>query len=184
MMTASWKETHLPTILSRYDLQDIFNADEFGLFYQMLPTNTYHAKGEQCAGGKRSKVRLTGIAAANALGEKLPMFVIGKSVTPRCFKGVKSLPCQYKAQKKAWMDSEIFTAYVKKLDAKFETEGRKIVLIIDNCPAHPVVTGLKAVISFSTTKYNIQDPAHRSRCNQSIEGILPVKSCETSNKVH
>ncbi|WP_227549602.1 hypothetical protein, partial [Acinetobacter baumannii] len=70
---------------------------------------------------------------------------MGKSVTPRCFKGVKSLPCQYKAQKKAWMESEIFTDYVKKLDAKFETEGRKIALIIDNCPAHPEVTGLKAV---------------------------------------
>ncbi|XP_057299235.1 tigger transposable element-derived protein 4-like [Hydractinia symbiolongicarpus] len=73
------------------------------------------------------------------------MFVIGKSVTPRCFKEVRSLPCQYKAQKKAWMDSEIFTDYVKKLDVKFETAGRKIVLIIDNCPAHPEVTGLKAV---------------------------------------
>ena len=144
-MIASWEETHLPTILSRYDLQQIFNADEFGLFYQMLPTNTYHTKGERCAGGKFSKVRLTRLAAGNALGEKLPMFVIGKSVTPRCFKGVKSLPCQYKAQKKAWMDSDIFTGYVKKLDAKFETEGRKIVLIIDNCPAHPEVTGLKAV---------------------------------------
>ncbi|XP_057297585.1 tigger transposable element-derived protein 4-like [Hydractinia symbiolongicarpus] len=144
-MTASWEETHLPTILSRYDLQDIFNADEFGLFYQMLPTNTYHAKGERCAGGKFSKVRLTGLAAGNALGEKLPMFVIRNSVTPRCFKGVRSLPCQYKAQKKAWMDSENFTDYVKKLDVKFETAGRKIVLIIDNCPAHPEVTGLKAV---------------------------------------
>ena len=31
-MTASWKETHLPTILSRYELKDIFNADEFGNF--------------------------------------------------------------------------------------------------------------------------------------------------------
>ena len=31
-MTASWKETHLPTILSRYELKDTFNADQFGLF--------------------------------------------------------------------------------------------------------------------------------------------------------
>ena len=144
-MTASWKETHLPTILSRYELKDIYNADEFGLFYQMLPTNTYHVKGERCAGGKFSKVRLTGLAAGNALGEKLPMFVIGKSDKPRCFKGIKSLPCQYKGQKKAWMDSEIFTEYVRKLDAKFYTEGRKIVLIIDNCPAHPEIADLKAV---------------------------------------
>ena len=33
-MTASWKETHLPTILSRYELKNIFNADEFGRFHQ------------------------------------------------------------------------------------------------------------------------------------------------------
>ena len=30
-------ETSLPTILSRYKLKDIYNADEFELFYQGLP---------------------------------------------------------------------------------------------------------------------------------------------------
>ena len=35
-------------------------------------------EGKRCAGGKLSKVRLTGMAASNAIGEKLPMFVIGK----------------------------------------------------------------------------------------------------------
>ena len=42
-MTSSW----LKTILSRYDLKDIFNADEFGLFYQALPTKTTQLKGEK-----------------------------------------------------------------------------------------------------------------------------------------
>ena len=144
-MTASWEQTHLPTILSRYELKDIYNADEFGLFYQQLPTSTFHLKGQRCAGGKFSKIRLTGLAAGNAIGEKLPMLVIGKSKIPRCFKGVKSFPCQYKAQKKSWMDSEIFTDYVRKLDAMFHKEGRKIVLIIDNCPAHPEMENLKAI---------------------------------------
>ena len=32
-----WKKTHLPTILARYKLQDIFNADNIGLFFQALP---------------------------------------------------------------------------------------------------------------------------------------------------
>ena len=36
-MTAPWTETALPTILSRYTLENIFNPDEFGLFYQCLP---------------------------------------------------------------------------------------------------------------------------------------------------
>ena len=70
-MTVSWKETHLPTILSRYEL--IFNADEFGLFFQAMPNKSMHFKDERCAGGKHSKVRLTGLAAGNAVGEKLPI---------------------------------------------------------------------------------------------------------------
>ena len=103
-MVAPWNETTLPTLLSKYDLKDIFNADEFGLFYQCLPNKTYHFKGQKCSGGKNSKVRLTGMAAGNAIGEKLLMFVIGKSKTPRCFKHIKNLPCKYKSQKKSWMN--------------------------------------------------------------------------------
>ena len=43
------------------------------------------------------------------------------------------------------MDSEIFSDYVRRLDAKFHVEGRKVALIIDNCPAHPNVDNLKAI---------------------------------------
>ena len=63
-MTVPWNETTLPTLLSNYKLEDIFNADEFGLFYQCL--KTYHLSGEKCSGGKSNKVRLTGMAAASA----------------------------------------------------------------------------------------------------------------------
>ena len=35
-MTAPWEETTLPIILARYQLNHIFNADEFGLFYEAL----------------------------------------------------------------------------------------------------------------------------------------------------
>ena len=52
-MTSSWLETYLPTILSRYDLRDIYNADEFGLFYQTLPSKTMELKGEKCTGGMK-----------------------------------------------------------------------------------------------------------------------------------
>ena len=61
-MTAAWKETSLPTILSRFNLKDIYNTDEFGLFYQGLPKKTLHLKGEKCSGGKYSKVHLTKVA--------------------------------------------------------------------------------------------------------------------------
>ena len=41
-MTAPWEETTLPTILARYQLKDIFNVDEFGLFYETLPSKSLH----------------------------------------------------------------------------------------------------------------------------------------------
>ena len=91
-MAAPWDETTLPTILARYQLKDIFNADEFGLFYEALPSKSLRFQGKRCSGEKRSKVRLTGMAGSNALGEKIPMFVIGKSASLRCFKHVRNLP--------------------------------------------------------------------------------------------
>ena len=72
-----WKETSFPTLLSNYELKDIYNADEFGLFYQIHPEKSLHLKKEQCIGGKQCKVRITGMAASNALRNKIPMFVIG-----------------------------------------------------------------------------------------------------------
>lgn len=87
-MTVSWEETTLPTILTNYQLRDIFNADEFRLFHKALPEKSLYLISEKCIGGKHNKIRLTGMAAANAEGKKLPMFVIGKSVKPRCFTGV------------------------------------------------------------------------------------------------
>ena len=41
-MTTSWRETHLPTILSRYKLEDIFNADEFGPCFEQYLTKFWN----------------------------------------------------------------------------------------------------------------------------------------------
>ena len=113
-MTAHWKQTHLATILSNYNLH---------LSFQALPNRTLELRGKKCTGGKHSKVRLTGMSAASATGEKVPLLVIGKSKNPRCFKNMKSLPCMYKAREKSWMDQ------------KFLAQNRNVAFIVDNCPA-------------------------------------------------
>ena len=77
--------------------------------------------------------------------KNFPCFVIGNSANPLCFKHIKSLPCKYTNQAKSWMDSEIFTRWLKELDRKMIAEGRKITMIVDNCSAHPHVEGLQAV---------------------------------------
>ena len=115
-MTVSGNEATFPILLSNYKLEAIFNADEFGLFYQCLPSKSYHLSGGKYSGGKNSKVRLTGMANASATGEKLEMFAIGKSKKPRCFKYVKQLPCRYRAHKKSWMTGVLFEELVRKLD--------------------------------------------------------------------
>ena len=46
---------------------------------------------------------IRGMAARNPMGNKLPMFVIGKAKNPRCFKNVKFLPCCYRNQWNSWM---------------------------------------------------------------------------------
>ena len=75
-MVVGWNETTLPTLLSNYGLENIYNGDELGLFYQCLPYKSYQLKIKKCSGGKHSKIRITGLAAVNAIGNKLPTFVI------------------------------------------------------------------------------------------------------------
>lgn len=54
-----WSEKILPDLLKDYSLDDVFNADEFGLFFKLMPDKSLVFKSEQCHGGKLSKERLS-----------------------------------------------------------------------------------------------------------------------------
>ena len=94
---------------------------------------------------ENKKIRLTGMAAANATVDKIPMFVIGKSKSPCCFRGVKHLHCRYRNQNKSWMDSVLFDEWIREMDTKFTKQKKKLVPIIDNCPAYPTIDNLKYI---------------------------------------
>ena len=68
------------------------------------------------------------MTAANAMGDKLPMLVIGKAKNPRCFKNVKFLPCRYRNQRKSWMDGELFEEWLRELDGMFAFERKMLLL--------------------------------------------------------
>ena len=72
-MVAPWEQTTLPTILFKHDLNQIYNADEFGLFYCAQPNKSLHLKNENWVSGKHSKLRLTRLTAVNAVGEKITL---------------------------------------------------------------------------------------------------------------
>ena len=76
------------------------------------------------------------MAATSATGEKLEMFLIGKS------KKLKQLPCRYRAQKKSWMAGVVFEEWVREHDSSFRAQNRKVTLLIDNCPVHPEIKNL------------------------------------------
>ena len=46
------------------------------------------------------------------------------------------------------MDSVLFKEWVRDLNKKFQTEGRKVALIIHNCPAHLIIENLSHVNFF------------------------------------
>jgi hypothetical protein len=75
----AWKHTTLLYLMAKYSPKDMLNAEEFGLFYNMLPDKTYTFKAASCKGIKVHKERITILVCANLDGtEKLPLLVIGK----------------------------------------------------------------------------------------------------------
>ena len=141
-VVSDWKK-RLETICEGYELGNIFNADETGLFFRALPTRSFvhAAKGEQAKGGKKAKERVS-VLACSATGEKLKPLVIGRSAKPRCFKELVSracLPVDYSSNRRAWMTSKLFEEWLDKLNQSMQQKGRSILLLVDNCSAHPDV---------------------------------------------
>lgn len=132
---------NLPSKIDGYQLKNIYNVDETGLFYNLMPARTLAFKGDNCHGGKKSKDRLTVLLCANADGsDKMTPLIIGKSQKPRCFKNVKTLPVSYDANKTAWMTANIFIEWLKKIDKDMKKQKRKILLFMDQSTAHPQET--------------------------------------------
>ena len=79
-----------------FTLEEIYNCDETGLYYRLLPEKTLAARSENEAPGmKKQKERVTLIACSNATGShKLPLMFVGKAQNPRCFKMLTRVLCQ------------------------------------------------------------------------------------------
>lgn len=131
-------------LMMTFDARDIWNADEFGLFYRQPPSWTLSRK--VVSGSKKEKTRITFLACCNADGtEKMPLMIIGSALNPRAFKkkSGQELGFDYHANKKAWMNAPLFFSWLQRLDQFIgRQEGRKILLLIDNCSAHGTADSL------------------------------------------
>jgi hypothetical protein len=149
----AWQQDVLQKEISKFKEDDVYNADESGLFWHLLPNRTLAFKGtvqilvwkkkmkefpgEPCTSGKKSKERITMLVCANSSGtEKKPIFIVCKAANPRCFKN-KVVPLKYEANTKAWMTGKIFEMWLNEWDKKLQSDKRKILLCLDNFSGHP-----------------------------------------------
>ena len=101
-----------PSLIEGYTKDQVFNCDETGLYYRLLPQKTLASVFETRADGwKKAKDRVTISACANITGSiKLPLLFIGKYARPRCFRNLNLDALQtYMNQKSAWVNAHIFS---------------------------------------------------------------------------
>lgn len=145
----SWTEG-LPAICANYNPENIFNTDETGLFFKQTPCKTYVQKGDKCIGSKTYKQRLTVCLLTNAIGQKEPPIVIGNAKRPRCFGRIdveKDFNLKWRNNKTSWMTSVIFEEVLKTFNSRMKSQGRRVLLFLDNAPCHPniILTNVKLV---------------------------------------
>lgn len=120
-----WLTIKWPLLREGYEDKNIFNADETGLLFKMLPNRTLAFKGESCHGEKGSKERITVFLCASMVGEKRCPVIIGKYLRPRCFKNKIIKQFSYYANKNAWMKSDIFKEELVKWDSELLRKKKK-----------------------------------------------------------
>ena len=105
-----FKENFL-RIVEEFNLSkhQIYNADDTGLFWKLLPDKTYvTGNGKTAKSLKVTKQRLPLLGCINATRlHKLMPRIIGKSKNPRALKNFRN-PITYKNSKNAWMTCAIF----------------------------------------------------------------------------
>lgn len=126
-----------------YDIGNIFNVDETGIFFRLLPHRTYLSTSEnrKTARGTKSmkaKDRVSAYMCTNATGTgKVPMAIIGKSKSPRCFR-VAPCPIKYFSQANAWSDSATFKRWWLEVFLPFIRQWTHlpVLLLMDGCASH------------------------------------------------
>ena len=124
-------------------MDQLYNADQTGLYHQKLPDRMYVKKDEKknYAGAKqmKDKTRITLMVCTAASGRKVPLSIIGKPKNPRCFNDVQK-PMHYMNQGNAWFTKDVTVWWIlnvfKPAHEKKHGHHVRAILLLDNCSAH------------------------------------------------
>jgi hypothetical protein len=138
-ITASAEEEMkaLQTVAGEYEEENIYNMDESGLFWKMMPSRGLSSQSAQ-PGLKKDKARISLVFCTNATGtDRHPVWFIGKFKTPRALRNI-SVPTmggQWRWNKKAWMNTTIMVEWLQAFYQRIGTT-RQVLLTMDNFSAH------------------------------------------------
>jgi hypothetical protein len=86
-----WKSTKLPNLLQKCCVDDIYNADETGLFYPVMPDRFLSYKHTTLSGSKKAMDCVTVLCCSSMTGtDKWKTLVIGKRAKHWCFREIVS----------------------------------------------------------------------------------------------
>lgn len=119
--------------ITQYRPGDVFNCDESGLFWKMIPDTGLATMS--LPGRKKDKSRITVHFCCNADGsERLPLWYIGSAKAPKAFKGINiNSITWWRHNKKAWMNTIVFEEWLRWFDSLM---NRHVLLLMDNFSAH------------------------------------------------
>lgn len=155
-------------ICQSYDLKDIFNIDETGLFYECKPKRSYVEQNDPRLGVKESKKRLTICLFTNSLGEKEHPIIIGNAKRPRAFGRLdveKLYNVKWLHNKTSWMTATYFEEILKSFNKKMRLQNRKVLLFLDNATCHPA-------LEFANVKLQFLPPNTTAACQPLDQGVI------------
>jgi hypothetical protein len=126
----------LQTIAGEYKEEDIYNMDETGLLWRMLPSRGLLSQSQP--GLKKDKTRVSLALCVNATGtDRLPVWIIGQAKTPRALRDVSisSMGGRWRWNKKAWMNTTIMCEWLQEFYTHIGSV-REVLLTMDNFSAH------------------------------------------------
>ncbi|XP_065653037.1 jerky protein homolog-like [Hydra vulgaris] len=113
----------LYSVIKMYKPENVYNMDETGLFFRLLP--------------KYSLLIPTESLVTTRGSHKIPCSMIGKAARLACIVG-RTWPIPYFCQKNAWMDVSICWKWFNEVfypEVKHKT-GLPVLLLLDNVPGH------------------------------------------------
>lgn len=130
-----------------YVEEQVFNADETGLFYKNVGKRTYVMQtASKVPGSKVLRDHATLLLCTNAKGDfKCKPLMVYKVQNPRALKGknLNCMPVHWRWNRKAWMASEIFwdwfhNCFVPEVERYLQSKNLafRVLLILDNAPVH------------------------------------------------